>query len=190
MRITLFVGETVVATVRAHPEQNRAFEGHRAGDHQHTFEERGCLERLVREVAMESDTDAEHLDRIEHREEGVVERAQPAGEHQVHGDREPGGRYPDGDRSDDAFGARALRVQLHDRPSQRLFPGYGSSCCRPSFELHAFSPCVSLEELRYRTLRDQSDVVEQTDEVSDRIQLPPVSAGLSKTGPSVMVVVP
>src|SRR5262249_24344812 len=115
MRIALFVGKSVVAAVCTHPEQNGAFEDHRTGDHQHALEERGCLERLVREVAMEPDADAEHLNRIEHREKCVVEPADPAVEHQVHRDRETGGRYPDCDRSDDAFGASALRVQLHDR---------------------------------------------------------------------------
>ena len=37
---------------------------------------------------------------------------------------------------------------------------------------------------------NQSDAIEEPDEVSGEIELPPVPAGLSKTGPSMMVVVP
>ena len=67
--------------------------------------------------------DAEHLNRVEHREERVVERGGPAGEHQVDGDREPDCRHSDGYQRDDAFGACAARVELQDRPRERFLPG-------------------------------------------------------------------
>ncbi len=37
---------------------------------------------------------------------------------------------------------------------------------------------------------DESDTVEQPDEIPDEIELPPLSAGLREAGPGVMVVVP
>ena len=46
-----------------------------------------------------------------------------------HDGREPDRRYSDSHPGDDAFGARTLRVELHNRPSERLLP--------LSFEFHA-----------------------------------------------------
>src|SRR4029450_4769463 len=69
---------------------------------------------------MKPDADTEHLDHVEHREEEVVQRSSQAGNAQVHGNGEADRGYPNGDRGDDTLGARALWVQLHDRPGQRL----------------------------------------------------------------------
>ena len=92
MWIARLIGEPVVAAVRAHPEEERPLKCHRAGDHQHALEESGRLERFVRSIAMEPNGYAEHLNRVEHREERVVECGSPAGERQIEGDRESDGR--------------------------------------------------------------------------------------------------
>ena len=123
MRVAGFVGVAMVAAVRGHPEQQRPFQGHGAGDHQHAFEESGRLERLVGEVAMESDCDAEHLNRVERDEKCVVEQGGPAGEHQIQRDAEADGGYSDRHQGDDALGARASGVELENRAGERFFSG-------------------------------------------------------------------
>ena len=140
MWIAKLVGETVVAPVRTHPEEERPLHGHRPRNHQYTLEEPGCLELFVRGIAVESDCDAEHLDRIEHHEERVVERGSPAGEHHVQGDGEPDCWYSDGHQGHDALGPRALRVELQDRPRERFFPIGGNGCRRVRFDFHAPLP--------------------------------------------------
>src|SRR6185295_13553252 len=45
-------------------------------------------ERFVRGIAMKPQRDAEHLNRVEHGEERVVEHRGPAGDRQVEGNRE------------------------------------------------------------------------------------------------------
>ena len=133
------VSEAVVATVRGHPEEQRALESHRAGDHQHALEEPRRLEGLVREISVESDRDSEHLDGIEHQEKCVVEHSSPAGEHQVHRDPEPNRRYPDCHEGNHALRPRAPWIESDYRPGKRFFLARRSGCRIISFEFHGQS---------------------------------------------------
>ncbi len=142
VRITLGVGEGVVAAVVGDPADHGALDRHASGDRQRNAQGLLGLERPVRQITVETDGDPVAGDRVEHHHQHDVAPVDPAVPQQRNGRHQGGQRNHDDHAQRQLLGAGLEAAAGHGRHRARTRTGGATETGRSEIVIAAKPPVI------------------------------------------------